>query len=204
MLYWFFHLIYSFESSSPWAKTLNFRADKWQNGGDVTSCRCCCGSHSLYPWLKGSWTYPEGFFMHMVPVLKQEGNLSVMHAVIIWSKHWLFIPVSTFQFAWLHKSKMSKNENCTVCFLIFLIYWHYVMTQTAIHTAFNMPHGDQTENVMTILFAIFSTSRGKIKQRRAVRWDSICPEMEKLLCIYECCAKQRHVRFSLRFNMNLR
>lgn len=38
--------------------------------------------------------------MHMVSVLKQEANLSVMHAVIIWSKHWLFIPVSTFQFAW--------------------------------------------------------------------------------------------------------
>lgn len=35
------------------------------------------------------------------------------------------------------------------------------MTQTAIHTAFTMPHRDQTENVMTVLFAIFSTSGGK-------------------------------------------
>lgn len=55
----------------------------------------------------------RGFWMCMVPVLKQEGNLSVMHAVIIWRQHWLFIPFSTFQFAWLRESKMQ----------LFLFFW---------------------------------------------------------------------------------
>lgn len=40
--------------------------------------------------------------------VKSGRYLSVMHAVIIWSKHWLFSPTSTFQFAWLNENKMQR------------------------------------------------------------------------------------------------
>lgn len=42
-----------------------------------------------------------------------------MHAVILWSKHWLFIPMGTFRFAWLHESKMQRESHD----LLFFFFW---------------------------------------------------------------------------------